>query len=91
MVFYPAAYRLSPISQLIAGLFFGSLEMLANKDTPDSKTYPTPEDATDRMQTRGELFKLLNFGFGQRIANKMSAQIVNTLDDARATLNKFQR
>lgn len=63
--------------------------MLATKDIPDSKTYPTPEDATERMQMRGELFKLLNSGFGQRIANRMSAQIVNTLDDARATLSKF--
>ena len=56
--------------------------MLTSKYTPNSEIYPTPEDATERMQMRGELFKLLNSGFGQRIANKMSAQIVNTLDDA---------
>jgi hypothetical protein len=71
-------------------VFSGSVKMFTNKDTPDSKTYPTPEDATERMQIRGELFKLLNPGFGQWIANKMSSNIVNTLENARATLSRFQ-
>jgi hypothetical protein len=49
-----------------------------------------PDEATRRMDARGELFKLLNSGFGQRIANLMSSNIVNTLENARATLSGFQ-
>jgi hypothetical protein len=63
--------------------------MFASKYTPNPEIYLTPEEATSRIHLRGELFKLLNFGFGQRIANRMSVQIVNTLDVAKATLSKF--
>ena len=63
--------------------------MLTSKYIPNPEIYPTPEEATSRIHLRGEIFKLLNFGFGQRIANQMSVQIVNTLDVAKVTLSKF--
>jgi len=44
----------------------------------------------ERMRIRSNLYKLLESGFGQRIANRMSSNIVNTLDDARAMLSRFQ-
>ena len=47
-------------------------------------------DTTKRIRTRSELYKLLEGGFGQSIANRMSSSIVNTLEAARATLSKFQ-
>jgi len=65
--------------------------MLTSKYIPNPEIYPTPEEATSRIHLRGELFKLLNFGFGQRIANRMSVQIVKTLDDARVFLSKFDK
>ena len=65
--------------------------MLTSKYIPNLEIYPTPEEATSRIHLRGELFKLLNFGFGQRIANRMSVQIVKTLDDARTFLSKFDK
>ena len=63
--------------------------MFTSKYTHNLEIYLTPEEATSRIHLRGEIFKLLNFGFGQRIANQMSVQIVNTLDVAKVTLSKF--
>jgi len=65
--------------------------MLTSKYIPNPEIYPTPEEATSRIHLRGELFKLLNFGFGQQIANRMSIQIVKTLDEARTFLSKFDK
>ena len=39
-----------------------------------------------RMQMFNELYELLHVGFGKTIASKISANVVNTLDTARAVL-----
>jgi len=83
VVFYPATNRQAPISQLIAGLFWE--KMFTNQAGFFQK------QNIERMRMRSELYKLLESGFGQYIANKMSSNIVNTLESARATLSKFQQ
>ena len=56
-----------------------------------NQTGSIPKESTERIRIRSELYKLLETGFGQWIANRMSSNIVNTLEAARATLSKFQR
>jgi hypothetical protein len=48
------------------------------------------KESAERIRIRSQIYKTLDSGFGQRIASQMSSNIVNTLENARARLSKFQ-
>ena len=45
-------------------------------------------DSAKRLYMKSELYKLLQVGFGQEIAGKMSANVISTVDFARNVLLK---